>query len=888
MMTRINLAGNWLFFPDEEKHYSAPPEQFTDEITLPGTTATNHKGNYNSNNEISHLTELYPYSGNAWFQKEICIPESLRNHKAELFLERTRMTKIWINGNYLAAYNSLCTPHIYDISEYTRLEKMIITICVNNTDYPIKGGHMTSPDTQTNWNGITGEISLRFYDKNHIRHIKASVDLEKHQAVLHFLTGGNFNWIQLKGEWFDSNSKIADIPPRTLEVFHQDKTHASVVFQFDENAPLWDEYHPVLCKLSLHAADSQDDEIVSFGLTDFKANGTYFTNHGRKLFLRGKHDAMIFPLTGAAPTTVEEWLKVMQISKSYGINHYRFHTCCPPDAAFTAADLLGIFLEPELPFWGTVHAPEEEGFQPLEQNYLISEGKRILETFGNHPSFCMFSLGNELWGSPQRLGQIIAEYKKFEKRILFTQGSNNFQRFPSIQPEDDFIVTARTEDDALIRGSCASCDQPYGHVQNQRPSAIYNYDNAINYHKPVISHEIGQYASYPDFEEIPEYTGVLQARNLETFRNRLEAAGMADLAQDFFTCSGQLAVQCYKEELEAAFRSERLAGFQILDIQDFTGQGTASVGILNAFMESKKMISKKDWTGFCSDSVLLAEFCDYILTDKLSMKILLRHHAPFPVTAPVEYVVERGNTILSEGEFPVNIQGQGLFEVGSVELPLKPANHVHKMKVTLSLPHTENFYRLWQFPALPMPELESSESLCITSNKTEMLFMLRQGRNVLYFPERLRNAVKGFYCTDFWNYPMFRQISQDMGKELPVGTLGLNIHKHHQALGTFRCERWTTPQWYEIITHADCLILDGLKLQPIVQMIDNFERNHKLGILFECNVGKGKLLVCTSRLWEVADRPETAQFARSLISYASSEAFYPKETLTFQQIEEIL
>ena len=75
MMTRINLAGNWLFFPDEEKHYSAPPEQFTDEITLPGTTATNHKGNYNSNNEISHLTELYPYSGNAWFQKEICIPD---------------------------------------------------------------------------------------------------------------------------------------------------------------------------------------------------------------------------------------------------------------------------------------------------------------------------------------------------------------------------------------------------------------------------------------------------------------------------------------------------------------------------------------------------------------------------------------------------------------------------------------------------------------------------------------------------------------------------------------------------------------------------------------------------------------------------------------------
>ena len=377
---------------------------------------------------------------------------------------------------------------------------------------------------------------------------------------------------------------------------------------------------------------------------------------------------------------------------------------------------------------------------------------------------------------------------------------------------------------------------------------------------------------------------MLQARNFE----RLEQAGMADLAQDFFTCSGQLAVQCYKEELESALRSKYISGFQILDIQDFTGQGTALVGILDAFMESKKMISKKDWRGFCSDSVILGQFPDYVLTNQLNMKVSLRHYAPNPVKEPLQYVVQRGNAILAEGEIPVNIHGQGLFELGEIRLDLKPASHVHKIKVTLSLPHTENFYRLWQFPAIPMPSLESTENLCITSNKTEMLFMLKQGRNVLYFPNHIRNKIDGFYCSDFWCYPMFRDISLSMGKTVPVGTLGLNIHKHHQALGEFRCERWSTPQWYDIVTHADCAILDGLKIHPIVQMIDNFDRNHKLGILFECNVGEGKLLVCTSRLYEIADRPETAQFAQSLIDYASSEAFYPKESLTFQQIDELL
>ncbi len=930
MITSIDLQGTWQFFADEDMQYSRPPEVFADTVQLPGTTATNQKGSYDTERETGCLTELYPYSGNAWFQKEITLPEGWATDQiamGELFLERTRITKVWINGEYLGTENSLCTPHHYDISSYIG-KTLKITVCVNNTDYPTKGGHMTSPDTQTNWNGITGEISVRLWRKNHISRIKAVPDLQKRQVVFDLFTKDNFSRVQVQGEWFDMHGKVMNIIPQMLEVSPLKNDCCQAVLPLSDNAPLWDEYHPVLCRLYF-APDSpyslDDKTEVCFGLTDFRADGLQFTSHGRPVFLRGKHDGLIFPLTGYAPTTVEEWLKVLQISKSYGINHYRFHTCCPPDAAFTAADLLGMYFEPEIPFWGTLQAPGEDGFNEAEQNYLISEGRKILETFGNHPSFCMFSLGNELWGNPRRMGEIIAGYKKFEKRILFTQGSNNFQHFPNIQPEDDFFVGVRLSHDRLIRGSYGSCDMPYGHVQAERPSTMHHYDNIIfpealssadaadvpkeieiQYgtgvkkvqvsaaadglipDKPVITHEIGQYCTYPNFEEIPKYTGVLQARNYEIFRERLEKAGMADLAKDFFTCSGQLAVQCYKEELESAFRSKYISGFQILDIQDFTGQGTATVGILDAFMDSKMLISKKEWRGFCSDSVILGQFPDYVLTDRLHMNVSLRHHSPVPVTEPLQYVVRIGNTIIKEGEIPVNIQGQGLFSLGEISLNLKPASHVHKIKVTLSLPHTENCYWLWQFPAKPMPELESSETLCITSNKTEMLFMLKQGKQVLYFPNHLRKKIEGFYCADFWCYPMFRDISLSMGKTPPVGTLGLNIHKHHQALGEFRCERWSTPPWYEIVTHADCAILDGLKLHPIVQMIDNFDRNHKLGILFECNVGEGKLLVCTSRLAEISDRPETAQFARSLIDYASSEAFFPKETLTFQQIEEIL
>lgn len=435
----------------------------------------------------------------------------------------------------------------------------------------------------------------------------------------------------------------------------------------------WSEYQPALYFL-LYQIDEQDNGFVSFGMRKFCADGTRFTINGKPTMLRGKHDGMIFPRTGYAPTDVNEWIRILQTAKDYGINHYRFHTCCPPDAAFTAADLLGIYMEPELLFWGTIAAPGEEGYQEAEQQYLIALGDQMLDAFGNHPSFVMFSLGNELWGSPERLGEILRHYKARGSRRLYTQGCNNFQHFPLVLPEDDYFVGVRLSKERLIRGSYGMCDAPLGHVQTDRPSTMHQYDTIIfpeqkedadgeaaeeieiQYGtgvkkvkvsksaggliptKPVITHEIGQYEVYPNFREIEKYTGPLKARNFEIFRERLAAKGMLSQAEDFFQCSGALAAACYKEEIEAAMRSQYVAGFQLLDLQDFSGQGTALVGMLDAFMESKGLITPEEWRMFCSDCVLLAQFPSYTLisgemfTAKVSMRTVL------PQDGTVEWV----------------------------------------------------------------------------------------------------------------------------------------------------------------------------------------------------------------------------------------------------------
>ena len=926
MIACYDLTGVWDFSMAQMRKDTVP-SAFTDTISLPGTTSLAKKGSPNPNRETGFLTDAYAFEGQAWFRKTIYVNPEHIGLPMQLTLERTRMTTLWINGKKVGSCDSLCTPHVYDISAFVTKPLTEIVVLVENTGYPTKGGHLTSPDTQSNWNGITGEMMLRVFSDVYADHVQAYPDPDKKQVTLSMqLHGAKTAAFTLTGN-VQFADEVIPVPVFQAQLDADQNGRASVTIPLETVYYEWSEYQPALYFL-LYQIDEQDNGFVSFGMRKFCADGTRFTINGKPTMLRGKHDGMIFPRTGYAPTDVNEWIRILQTAKDYGINHYRFHTCCPPDAAFTAADLLGIYMEPELPFWGTIAAPGEEGYQEAEQQYLIALGDQMLDAFGNHPSFVMFSLGNELWGSPERLGEILRHYKARDSRRLYTQGCNNFQHFPLMLPEDDYFVGVRLSKERLIRGSYGMCDAPLGHVQTDRPSTMHQYDTTIfpeqkedadgeaaeeieiQYGtgvkkvkvsksaggliptKPVITHEIGQYEVYPNFREIEKYTGPLKARNFEIFRERLAAKGMLSQAEDFFQCSGALAAACYKEEIEAAMRSQYVAGFQLLDLQDFSGQGTALVGMLDAFMESKGLISPEEWRMFCSDCVLLAQFPSYTLisgemfTAKVSMRTVL------PQDGTVEWVLmnENGDT-LGKGSFSGK-QEPGLSEIGRIFCPMpEEISSPERLFLILSLTDTDvcNAYDLMLYPAIAMPELETQETLCITEQLDEALAALQEGKRVLFLPTETAQSIPGFYCTDFWCYPMFRDICNWMKKPVAVGTMGLCIQQDHPALAQFPSQKYSTPQWYDLVSAADCAILDDTPegFTPIVQMIDNFERNHKLGILWEAQVGNGRLLVCTSRLSSAAERPEVRWFAKSILSYAKSDAFRPEQKMTPEQLQKI-
>jgi hypothetical protein len=884
-MNKIDLSGKWKLNLD--KSCGDPISGlYDDEIYLPDTVSHAKKSPENNERASGYLTDPYKFEGAAWFGKEFRIREEWQGKELFLRLERTRITVLYVDGELCGRCDSLCTPHLYKLPDLPAGTHSI-DLWVSNVDYPTKGGHMTSPDTQTNWLGITGAIELIIRPKIRVDDIRVLSATDREKVVFSCCAS-------------DDCEAYVTVSGCHTETFELKKGINTLHYLPDKVLPEWDEFSPSVSELRISA--NGEMQSVSFGIRKITAKGRKLFINGHETFLRGKHDGMIFPMTGYAPTDVESWLKVMQTAKDFGINHYRFHTCCPPEAAFTAADILGIYMQPELPFWGTI----EENITD-EQRYLIEEGSRILKEFGNHPSFVMMSLGNELWGSKEVLNDILARYKSQDDRHLYTDGSNNFQFWPCVLENSDFLSGVRLSKDRLYRGSYAMCDAPQGFIQTDEPNTVHNYDGVIvpetlgeaaeggkiliQYgtgvkeveadssgmfipEVPVISHEVGQYETYPDYSSTEKYTGALKAENIALYKEKAEQKGLSAYTDKFFRASGALAVGCYKREIEAALKSEELSGFQLLDIQDFTGQGTALVGVLDAFMEPKGTITAEEWKHFCNSTVVMAEFQRFVFSsaEDVVFGITLFNTDPAFDAKRISYKIEKEGTVELYGH--VHIKGDGrVRKLGRVVFNADDAYAPKRYKLTLSVEGTDitNNYEFIVYPDIDIRITDkeiffAASSVKIVREPGEAEELMRSGEKVIYVPYE-ENKLPGTYCTDFWCYPMFRSISESMNKPVPIGTMGLLNDTESKLLASFPCSDHTEPQWFNIVMHSHCENLEGTDIVPTVWEIDNPDRSGKFGLLYELPTASGKLTVCTSRLWEIADKPEVKWFAKSLFEY---------------------
>lgn len=880
-MMKIDLSGQWQVKLDAEKQETMP-QAYPETMMLPGTTSAAGLGMPNPAKERGCLTDAYRFEGAVWFMRTFTAGD-WTGEQTMLTLERTRKTTVYLDGRPIGHQESLCTPHRYFLPPVHAGEHTLV-IRVDNTDYPTRGGHLTSPDTQSNWNGITGEISLTVAHTL-LTDLTVRPDLRR-------------GCLRVHGHIIGAPDGVAGIvlPGQMEHLLPYRRGVLDGECPLKGNEAFWDEAHPEIHTISIDL--DGDVYETTFGLRDVRTLGRRLLINGRETFLRGKVDNLLYPKTGYTPTDVASWMTILGIAKEYGINHYRYHTACPPDAAFTAADLLGVYMAPELPFWGTVAEEGEEGYDERERDFLFQEGFRILREYGHHPSFLWLSLGNELWGSKDVLNRMMRAYREADDTKLYSSGANNYQFVPDVLDEENVFVGVRLGRERLIRGSYAMCDAPQGIVQTTAPESVSNYDasivpetlgqsgeagkvqiqygtgvkevdaqsaDALIPDVPVISHEVGQYVFYPDFSEIPHYTGPLKPRNIEAMREKLERAGLYGEHEAFFRQTGHLAVDCYKREIETLLRSREVSGFQLLDLQDYTGQGTALVGVLNAMMENKGLISAEEWREFCAGTVVLGEFASFtgMMGEDIRFDVQISECDPEKQHTCIRCTLMDGERELYACDVAPGARHGRLTDAVSVTFPAEcyrdaMQERITRLTVALTLADgTRNHYPIWLIP--PVDIRITREGIEKDGRMVAFVSAEEKADGAAIVVPSAEGQLPAEYCTDFWCYPMFRSISESMGKPVPVGTMGLSIDTASPLLKRFAQEDYTTPAWYAILQTAHVQRLPA-DIRPAVQMIDNTERCARLGILYQ-QEGVWHL---TARLWEKPDDPTVRALAWSL------------------------
>ena len=920
---QISIAGQWQFVLDPQNNITAT-SPMSDMVTLPGTTDTNKKGNApQTTTETTHLTRLHSYVGRAWYRREVTIPQDWKNHQIVLFLERTKPTVVYVDGQRAGESDDISTAQTYDLTAQLTPGRHTITLMVDNGETVppqlLSNSHAYTEDTQTNWNGVIGAMYLEARPIIRIESMEVRPDAKAQRVDVVMTTTGKVR----KGTHITVTATPQNFHGKVLTadywVGRNLQPSGDGIWQFSlqlgPEAQTWDEYHPNLYTLTVNMEKkkARDQMSKNFGLMDFRVADHHFMANGKEIFLRGKHDACVFPLQAHGPMSRREWLDYLGKCRDYGINHIRFHSWCPPEAAFEAADELGIYMQPELPFWGDFNKDDQR-----LMTFLHKEGDHIIRTYGHHPSFVMFALGNELWGSIEQMASFVEDFRKMAPQKLFTFGSNYYLGYQGVKPGMDYFTTCRVGGEAWgsfdthTRGSFSFADTYDGGLINHTPpNTVMNFQEACARSEvPVISHETAQFQTYPDFDEIHKYTGVLYPYNMQVFYKRLVQAGMARQAKDFHLASGQWSLQLYKADVEMDLRTPNMAGFQLLDLQDYPGQGSAYVGVLDAFMDEKRFMREtgggKTWRQFCARVVPMAEMermC-YSNGEKLKARVVLSNYGSGEGSeacrnGKLKWQLKTGGVVLCEGSLPIADSSRGLTEIGQIEADLSGIRSATRCDLVLEAslnPSGSSFansYPVWVYPA--DNDLGSLKKGIVITRKWDdsIARRLEQGASVLWMPDTAEwkgHVVGGLFQTDYWNYRMFKTISENNHKAVSPGTLGILTDPAHPLFADFPTEMHTSWQWFPVVKASSPMILDNLPegYTPIVQVIDNIERNHRLGLVFEFAVGKGRLLVCMSDLEQAGNRVEGRQFYASLLRYMHSPEFQPKTQYDANQLVGLL
>lgn len=891
----IDLSGPWAFAPGSVED-TLPPTSFIDTITFPGTTDEAHKGEVTVGSDFGILTRTHKFIGLAWYSTTINVTDDIVSRDLFLELERVMWRSVlWVDGVKMSTCDALNSKHNHYIGRLSKGEHNLTLSIDNSLIYNIGDkGHAYTEYTQTIWNGAVGRIRVIVKDvvsldnpqihttidpvKLTIIDTLKSYDLRKGKVSVKY----SLKSPDSEHEFFSNTKDV---------VLTGEYTPISFSDMMPETIQLWDDVNPNIYNITVTLTYNgvvRDTKSMEIGFREVTASKSKVVVNGREVFLRGNLDCVHFPLTGYPSCKVEDWEHIFRIYKSYGLNHVRFHSWCPPEAAFIAANRLGIYIQSEVlwidhwmtnppkdrPDMITKGFPEGLGKNQSANKFVVAELDNMVVNYGNNPSFIMMCIGNELGNSDFDVMEgWIRRIKERDDRRLYSVSAAR-----KITPTDQYMVTHYIDGIGAARGL--------------RVGASTDWDFEDVYSKiniPVIAHEIGQWPVYPRWSEIKKYTGVLRARNFEEFKASATKNHVADQNEAFVNATGALNQIMYKYEIESFLRTPSCGGIQLLSMQDYQGQGEALIGWLDVFHQSKGITTPEKFRRHHSEIVPLARIGKFVWSSDeiFNAKIQLAQYSNNSITDKIYWnIVDEYSRVVARGEVDAR-EYKSATSVIAAEIKADLKNIVKAQKLTLnigleSMP-VENSWNIWVYPVIKAKD--APEEVYITRNidkSTEDV--LAKGGKVLLVANDL--GIKGKFEPLNFN-PLYWSSTFFPGQG--INTLSLLIRDKHPMLSKFPTDSHSDWQWESIHKNSRGFMINSLssQLMPIVQPIDDFHRNEKLGAIFELKVGSGKVVVCGFDI--LNDGNIVAHTLKnSITEYMLTAEFNPEISVSVEALKELL
>ena len=891
----------------------------------------------------TRFTRRHTYEGEAKISRKITVPD-YGTDRLFVLVERARALRLLVDGEVCRVFRqgTLSTPYIFELTGAAPGEHEFTFLSDNS--YPgmpkaaICYSSAATDETQTNWNGILGECSMYTRPQNFIDSLRvyprAVKKEEKNKAggyvldvcvelapgakkvykdakiVLQSeaLAAGELEdtqtlteIISCSGEGLTEAGTDKEENPKTMEIWFRD-------LPLRENVKLWDEDEGNLYEMAVTLDNGMPAEDkggstaecrTRFGIRSFGDNGSgRLALNGRAIFLRGEANCAEYPETGHPPMTIPEWKEMLLKYRSYGINCVRFHSHCEPEAAFAAADELGMLLQPELSHWD----PKDAFGTEESSRYYRAELAGLLKTYANHPSFVMLTLGNELQAQDEgreRMRELVRTAKRMDPTRLYANGSNAFYGEEGCDPESDFY-TSQSCKDVVIRGTFSGMR---GYLNENYPSADRTYDEAMaeirkEYQKPVFSFEVGQFEVLPDFEELESFHGISDPVNLKLIKKRVEERGLLPTWKKYVEATGELSRLAYREEIEAAMRTRELSGISLLGLQDFPGQGTALVGMMNSHLEPKPydFARPERFREFFQECRILVKLPHYTYEagERLIAEVVAANFGKGNIEgvfcwtlAEKKSVSENGNcepaeiksknTVIATGEdTEITICRPGSYtEVGSLDIPLDFVEKNTALTLKVRIGDCISAYPRWVYrKTTPVCPENVYETRAFDVKTREIL---QNGGRVYLSPdadkESLPNSIKTQFTTDFWSVGTFAD---------QEGGMGQLIDTEHPIFKEFPTDFHTDWQWWIMASKRAVILLHPMK--TIITEMDSYAFLRPMAQMIEFRCLKGKVLLSTMELHKSQQYPEARALQASIYTYLSGENFEPAEEITEEEL----